>query len=157
MTTKKTDKKKKPEKKKIVHKDKRVPTEKDLKIIEEDSFFRLSHIQIARHLDISEDLFLKWRRHYPRVSSAIRAGISRSDKRANACIYMQAFPVDHLGKPTGNGDSKLMMFWAERKMKWQAPEKKIKINQNDGAIPVIQYAIKEPVSEKETEKTDKEN
>ena len=124
-----------------------VPTLQTCNTIEILTSVGLGVHAVAADLRVSHDRIESWRKEYPEIRRAFQVGRMKRQKRAYACFYSQAFPVDSQGKPTHKGDAALMIFWMKTREKWKEAAKDINLNSKDA--PTLTFALKKEISEQE--------
>jgi hypothetical protein len=97
--------------------------------------------KVAKHLGISHDVLERWKKEFREIEDAIADGRNSRQKRAYACFFNQAFPVDQEGRPTSKGDNSLMIFWMKTREGWKQADAQFTVGTEDGA-PTIQFCIK---------------
>lgn len=126
----------------LKHRDKRLPNTNDLVQIRTESAIGLNTATIATGLGISKDTLEIWINEYDEVFAAIETGRAMCRKRAYACFYSQAFPIDENGRPTNKGDPSLMIFWMKTRCRWKEPPKDLIIHGSQEP-PIIEFATRE--------------
>ena len=124
-----------------------VPTMRTCHTIELLTSVGLGVHAVAADLAVSHDRIEDWRKEYPEIEAAFQIGRLKRQKRAYACFFNQAFPVDEKGKPTHKGDPALMIFWMKTREKWKEAAKDINLNSKDA--PTLTFALKKEISEQE--------
>jgi hypothetical protein len=140
-----------------------LPSEKDLIKIEILASIGLGIHAIASDLGISHDVVERWRKEFPQIDAAIASGRLKAKKRAYSCIFEQAFPIDDNGRPTRDGDTSLMIFYAKTRYGWKERAQEINLNTKDA--PNLVFALKnaienqadEVISETKTTRPKKKN
>ncbi len=134
---------------------KKRPTYGDLKTVELLTAVGMPMHVIASECGCSRDTLARWVREYSDIAAALAKGKSKRSKRAFACFFQQAFPIDSAGKPTGKGNPALMQFWmkvkegmsekASDELAVEKAKRKGKDEQGGREPPTIIYNLRKPV------------
>lgn len=134
------------------------PTDLDANSIEVMTSFGMSLHGVADELGVCHDTVERWKKNYPAIEEAFIRGRAKRRKRAYACYFGQAFPIDKTGNPTYKGDPSLMIYWMKTREKWREPEKNLVIKGDKSDVPMIEFAIKKEVaSDAKKARNQKEN
>lgn len=90
---------------------KKRPTYADVVRIKTLTSYGINLDIVASECDCSRDTIERWCREYSDIATALKQGRNNRTKRAFACFYKQAFPVDSDGNPTCKGSPELMKWW----------------------------------------------
>lgn len=114
-----------------------IPTEKDAQTLELLTAVGLSLRAIATEIGVGHDTLERWVTKYPALERALHVGRLKRQKRAYSCYFQQAFPVDSSGRPTGKGDTTLMIFWMKTRERWKPPAKEVTVTGVEDAPKIV--------------------